>query len=170
MVTRRKSTSKRKTATAEVKAENTGSVVGSTMDKPEEKELTGADVIYLRVSLRSPVRFDDIPDGKGGTKSVVLPGLDEDLRGKRDGILAPDGNAIFYQLPRKDWENLLAMYGDSRMFHSYKGFPACVAEVGSISDARKGAYDDEISETRTGYAPVDPKAENVEVSKAGEDY
>lgn len=165
MVTKRKTTAKK----TSVKTETTGSVVGSTLEKPEEKELTGADVVYLRVSLRSPVRFDDIPNGKGGTKSVTLPGLDDELKGKRDGILAPDGNAKFFQLPRADWEAIKTMYGDTRMFHSYKGFPACVAEIGSITDARKGAYRDEIEATKTGFAPADPKAENVEENKSTED-
>ena len=168
MVTKRKTTSTR-TKKVVKKEETTGSVVGSTLEKPEEKELAGADVVYPRVSLRSPVRFDDIPDGKGGTKSITLPGLDDELKGQRDGILAPDGNAKFFQLPRQDWEALLAMYGDSRMFHSFNGYPACVAEIDSISDAKKGAYRDEIEATKTGFAPADPSGENVTEVVSDED-
>ena len=167
MVRKSTSTRARRSKAKETEA-TTGAVVGSTMEKPEKEELQGADVVYLRVSLRSPMRFDSIPDGKGGTKSVRLPALDENLRGKRDGILTPDGNALFFQLPRDDWEAIQAMYGDSRMFHSYNGFPACVAEISSISDARKGAYRDEIEAVKTGLAPVSPKSENVEETTSEE--
>ena len=155
---------KKKPTSTKTKPQVTKGVVGSTLEKPEDEALSGADVVTLRVSLRSPVRFDDIPDGDK-KKTITLPGLDEDLRGKRQGILAPDGNAIFFQLPRKDWENLLKMYGDQRMFKSYNGYPAAVAEINSLADAKKGAYKDEIEATKTGFEPVDPSSQNVEETK-----
>lgn len=157
----KKRTYTRKSATA--KTENTG-VVGSTMEeKKQEESLSGADVVTLRVSLRHSVRFDSIPSD-GGVKTITLIGIDEHLRGERNAILTPDGNAIFQQMPRADWENLKAMYGDSKMFKSQNGFPACVAEVESLASAKKGVYDDEIKATVTGFAPADPTALNVEES------
>jgi hypothetical protein len=146
-----------------------GGVVGSTMETEKTNEaLSGSDVVTLRVSLRAPHRFDDIPTDNGGTKSITLPSIDDNLRGQRNAILTPDGNAVFYQLSRSDWENIKAMYGDARMFKSYNGFPACVAEVSSLSDAKSGAYDDEIKATVTGYAPADPTALNVTEQQKGE--
>lgn len=166
---RTRSTSTRSRSKKKEIVEQNNNVVGSTMEQPEKEEMKGADVVYLRVSLRSPIRFDDIPDGKGGTKSIRLPALDDDLRGQRDGILTPDGNALFVQMSRSDWEALQAMYGDARMFHSYNGYPACVAEISSITDARKGAYRDEISAVKTGLAPIDPKSEGVVETSTHED-
>lgn len=151
-----------------VKTQVNDGVVGSTMEKPASEALSGADVVTLRVSLRSRVCFDAIPDGKGGTKKIVLPSLDDSIRGVKNGILTPDGNAIFFQLPRADWENLVKLYGEQRMFKSYKGLPPCVAEITSLADAKKGAYRDEIEATQTGFAPVDPSAVNVEEDKKGE--
>lgn len=145
-----------------------GQVVGTTTEQEAEKSLHGSDVVVLRVSLRSPHRFDDVPNGSGGTKVVVLPGLDETLRGQRQGLLTPEGNAVFFQLPRADWEAILAMHGQERMFKSYQGFPACVAEIESVVAAKKGAVKDEIEATRTGFAPIDPKAEGVTETPKGE--
>jgi len=160
-MTLKKRTYTRKSATA--KTETSG-VVGSTMEEKKENEaLSGADVVTLRVSLRHSVRFDSIPCAEG-EKSITLIGIDEHLRGERNAILTPDGNAIFQQLPRSEWEALKAMYGDSKMFKSSNGFPACVAEVESLESAKKGVYNDEIKATVTGFAPADPTALNVEES------
>ena len=40
--------------------------------KTETEKLTGADVVHIVVCLRHNHKFDDIPNGSGGTKSVVL--------------------------------------------------------------------------------------------------
>ena len=139
-----------------------GVVIGSTAEeKPKDRNI-GADVVTLRVSLRHGYRMDDIPDGNG-TKIVCLPGLDDALRGERQGILTPDGNAIFFQLKRADWEAIKAIHGGERMFKSWKGLPPCVAEVDGDS-AQKGAYDDEIAATKTGLDATDPA--DVQVTEA----
>lgn len=82
-------TSKKVTATTK------GQVVGATTDRSQTEALSGANVVTLRVSLRHPHKFDDLPDGRGGFKEVVLPGLDDHLRGKSSGILTAEGNAVF---------------------------------------------------------------------------
>lgn len=135
-------------------------VVGSTKEKAKDTS-TGADMVTICVALRSPHIFDDIPDGKGGVKSVMLVGLDDELRGKRQGILTADGNAKFQQLPRADWEAIKALHGSERMFNPWQGRPACVFEVKSLKDAQAGAYNDDIAAIKSDLAPVDPEAEGV---------
>ena len=156
--TRRRSTKKAETAAT--------TVVGTTTEKEQQNEaLIGSEVVTLRVSLRRGYTMDDIPDGKGSTKCVTLPALDSALKGSKVGILTPEGNALFVQLSRTDWENVKRIHGRERMFNSYKGNPPCVAEVESLAAAKAGAYADEIAEVKTGYAPADPAKLGVEEDK-----
>lgn len=148
-------TSKKVTATTK------GQVVGATTDRSQTEALSGANVVTLRVSLRHPHKFDDLPDGRGGFKEVVLPGLDDHLRGKSSGILTAEGNAVFFQLPREDWEGLKKKHGQEQMFLSWHGNPPLVSEIESVSAAKSGAYKDDIEATDTGLAPQDPAKMNV---------
>ena len=148
-------TSKKVAATAK------GHVVGATTDRSQTEALSGANVVTLRVSLRHPHKFDDLPDGRGGFKEVVLPGLDDHLRGKSSGILTAEGNAVFFQLPREDWETIKKMHGQEQMFLPWHGNPPLVAEIESVNAAKSGAYKDDIEATDTGLAPQDPAKLNV---------
>lgn len=148
-------TSKKVTASAK------GHVVGATTDRSQTEALSGANVVTLRVSLRHPHKFDDLPDGRGGFKEVVLPGLDDNLRGKSSGILTAEGNAVFFQLPREDWETIKKMHGQEQMFLPWHGNPPLVAEIESVNAAKSGAYKDDIEATDTGLAPQDPAKLNV---------
>lgn len=148
-------TSKKVTASAK------GHVVGATTDRSQTEALSGANVVTLRVSLRHPHKFDDLPDGRGGFKEVVLPGLDDNLRGKSSGILTAEGNAVFFQLPREDWETIKKMHGQEQMFLPWRGNPPLVAEIESVNAAKSGAYKDDIEATDTGLAPQDPAKLNV---------
>ena len=148
-------TSKKVTATTKAH------VVGATTDRSQAEALSGANVVTLRVSLRHPHKFDDLPDGRGGFKEVVLPGLDDHLRGKSSGILTAEGNAVFFQLPREDWETIKKMHGQEQMFLPWHGNPPLVAEIESVNAAKAGAYRDDIEATDTGLAPQDPAKLNV---------
>ncbi len=159
---------KRKTISKTTIKKGNGRVVGSTTETQKEETLIGADVVTLRVSLRRAIRFDDIPSGNG-TKSVRLPSLDDLLRGKSEGVLTPEGNAIFYQLPRSEWEAIKAMYGDMQCFHQYQGRPPLVAEVESVIAARSGAYREDIEATDTKLGQADPTKLNVKEVKDGEE-
>lgn len=144
-----------------VTASTKGHVVGATTDRSQTEALSGANVVTLRVSLRHPHKFDDLPDGRGGFKEVVLPGLDDNLRGKSSGILTAEGNAVFFQLPREDWETIKKMHGQEQMFLPWRGNPPLVAEIESVNAAKSGAYKDDIEATDTGLAPQDPAKLNV---------
>ncbi len=129
-------------------------IVGSTLEEEKAEAKSGANVVTIAVSLRRGHKFDDVPNGNGGVKTVYLAGLDDNLRGNKGGILAADGNCIFQTLDRVDWENILAMHGRERMFVGFNGFSPCVFEVkGGIK--AKASYKDEISNTSTGLAPLD---------------
>lgn len=148
-------TSKKVTASAK------GHVVGATTDRSQTEALSGANVVTLRVSLRHPHKFDDLPDGRGGFKEVVLPGLDDHLKGKSSGILTAEGNAVFFQLPREDWDCIKKKHGQEQMFLPWRGNPPLVAEIESVDAAKAGAYKEEIEATDTGLAPQDPAKLNV---------
>lgn len=142
------------------KNEVTANVVGSTAEDRAQKgeQLSGSDVVTLCVALRGGHKFTDVPDGKGGVKTVYLAGLDDALRGKKGGILTEKGNAIYQTVPRQDWEHIQRMHGDERMFHSWNGLPPCVFEVKSVTEAKRSTtIQDQIKATETG---ADPLPEN----------
>ena len=142
-----------------VQKETKANVVGSTAeDKQQGEQLTGSDVVTLCVSLRGGHKFTDVPDGNGGTKIVYLAGLDDALRGKKGGILAEKGNAIYQTIKREDWEHIQRMHGEERMFHSWRGLPPCVFEVKSATEAKRSTViQDQIKAVETG---ADPLPEN----------
>lgn len=148
---RRKKTETAATSTA---ADNSVQVVGTSFEEKKAEALSGSNVVTLAVSLRGGLRFDDVPTSTGGTKSVTLPGLDDALRGKKGGILTPDGNAVFCTIARDDWEAIKRMHGNEVAFKGRNGHAPCIFEMTSSADA--AAYADEIAETSTGAAPLDP--------------
>ena len=135
-------------------------VVGSSDTEINKTEIKSDDVI-IAVALRHGHKFSDIPDGNGGVKEIYLVGLDDELRGKREGILSPDGRAKYQRLSRTDWENILKIHGKEQMFKTFNGFPACVFEIkGGMAEAHN--YENEIKNIKTGLAPVDLKKSKVE--------
>ena len=135
-------------------------VVGSSDTEINKTEIKSDDVI-IAVALRHGHKFSDIPDGNGGVKEVYLVGLDDELRGKREGILSPGGRAKYQRLSRTDWENILKIHGKEQMFKPFNGFTACVFEIkGGMAEAHN--YESEIKNIKTGLAPVDLKKSKVE--------
>ena len=135
-------------------------VVGCSDTEINKTEIKSDDVI-IAVALRHGHKFSDIPDGNGGVKEIYLVGLDDELRGKREGVLSPDGRAKYQRLSRTDWENILKIHGKEQMFKTFNGFPACVFEIkGGMAEAHN--YESEIKNIKTGLAPVDLKKSKVE--------
>ena len=138
-------------------------VIGSTLDDEREEGLSGADTVTIAVALRQGHKFDDVPNGTGGTKTVTLPGIDDHLRGSRGGILSPDGNAVYVTLPRADWEAIKALHGRERMFLGFGNHAPNIIEIGRKSDIK--AHADEIKSTATGTAPIHTKDAGVSITQ-----
>lgn len=151
--------------TQKVQVETTQAVevVASTMEEPAKVSETN-ETIAIAICLPHDVKFDDIPDGKGGVKSITLPGINSNLRGVKNAVLALPGNALCVQLPKKDWESLLAIHGREVAFTGRNGGIPCIYPVGDKAGFK--AAQSEIKEMRTGLDPVLPKTVGVEERKA----
>lgn len=130
-------------------------VISSTLDDEKAEAKTGTDVVTIAVCLRFNHKFDDVPNGTGGTKTVILEGLDSDLRGESFGILNASGNAKFQTLPRKDWEAILAMHGSEAMFKGLNGHTPSVFEV-KRNEIKSDTVNDKVKNSAGGFDPVDP--------------
>ena len=123
-------------------------VVGCSDTEINKTEIKSDDVI-IAVALRHGHKFSDIPDGNGGVKEIYLVGLDDELRGKREGVLSPDGRAKYQRLSRTDCENILKIHGKEQMFKPFNGLPPCVFEIeGGMAEAHN--YESEIKNIKTG--------------------
>ena len=120
---------------------------------------------YVACGLMNGIKFDDVDNGNGGTKTVEFSGINYALRGKAEGILNSTGNAVLSKVAKADWEDILRKHGRERIFTSV---PALLFEVAG-GQAELDAREDEVSEIQNGLSPVDPKkVAGVEKAKAGE--
>lgn len=121
------------------------------------------NIIYIASSLALGIKFDDVPNGNGGTKTVVIPGVNHALRGT-NGILLGPGNAVLVPIEKDDWEAIKKMHGREKMFVSV---PPLVREFKSESDFK--AARDEIRDVVNGCEPIDPnKEQGIQPSKSTE--
>lgn len=149
---------------AEQKTENTVNIIGSTIEqeqKDKSQDLHGADVITIVSGLRNGHKFDDVGSSNRGI--VIIPGIDDHLRGARDGVLSADGNAIMFTMKKSDWTDILAKHGRERMFVGGRNGQALVFAIGSTENAKNEfkAHKDEINAMTTGLAPVSMTSQNV---------
>lgn len=140
----------------------TAQVVGSTMEQAPQVEESG-ETIAIACSLPFGLRFTDIPNGKGGTKTVVLPGVNQALKGKKSGTLALPGNAICVTLPKADWEALVRIHGKEVAFTGRNGAMPCIWPVGDLKGFH--AAESEIAEMKHGLEPINPEAVGVKETK-----
>ena len=138
-------------------------VVESTVRDSQVKGEESSATVAIAVCLTHGIEFDDIPDGQGGFKSVVFPGINSHLKGAREGILTAGGDALCVNIAKKDWEQIQRLHGKEAVFVGRNGRPPCIYEFGSVKAFK--ANQDIIREMRTGHEPVDPKAMGVEESK-----
>lgn len=118
------------------------------------------NIIYIASSLPLGIKFDDVPNGNGGTKVVIIPGVNHALRGT-NGILLGPGNAVLVSVDKDDWEAIKRMHGREKMFTSV---PPLLREFKSESDFK--AARDEIKDVVNGCEPVDPNKEpNIQQAK-----
>ena len=145
-----------------------GTVVGSTFEdtKKTKSAAKTAATVVLAVSLPHGLKFDDVPCSDGGTKTIVFPGLNDDLRSKREGILLGKGNAIAFKIDKADWENILKMHGKEAAFTGVNGGMPCIIEM--KDKAEFNARRDEIAEVDHGLNPIQPESVNVKEVKTEE--
>ena len=120
---------------------------------------------YVACGLMNGIKFDDVDNGNGGTKTVEFSGINYALRGKAEGILNSTGNAVLSKVAKADWEDILRKHGRERVFTSV---PALLFEVAG-GQGELDARADEVKEIQNGLSPVEPgKVAGVEKAKAGE--
>nr|DAH90097.1 MAG TPA: hypothetical protein [Caudoviricetes sp.] len=152
--TRKKTTRNTKKAQTEV-----AQIEATTFDNEPEIETPEGETISVACCLPLGLKFTDIPNGKGGTKTIILPGVNSVLRGKKTGILLGAGNAVCVTLAKSDWEALLAIHGREDAFVGRNGQMPCIYPVGDVKGFK--AARDEIKEMKTGLEPIEPKAVGV---------
>ena len=118
---------------------------------------------YVACGLMNGIKFDDVDNGNGGTKTVEFSGINYALRGKAEGILNSTGNAVLSKVAKADWEDILRKHGRERIFTSV---PALLFEVAG-GQAELDAREDEVKEIQNGLSPVEPgKVAGIEKAKA----
>ena len=158
--TRRTSTVTNTQATQTVEV---AQVVESTIKDPKMKGEESSATVAIAVCLIHGIEFDDIPDGKGGYKSIVFPGINSHLKGLKEGILTSGGDALCINIPKSDWEHIKRLHGKEAAFIGRNGCPPCIYEFGSVKAFK--ANHDLISQMRTGVEPINPTSVNVEETK-----
>ena len=65
-----------------------GKVVADNFSNTQKKNAAKTQsTVIIACTLAHGLKFDDVPNGNGGTKTIIFPGVNDSLRGKRDGIL-----------------------------------------------------------------------------------
>lgn len=142
-------------------------IVGDTVTEKAKAASVSKTSPYTFVAcgLMNGIKFDDIDNGNGGTKTVEFSGINYALRGKAEGILNSTGNAVLSKVAKADWEDILRKHGRERVFTAV---PALLFEVPG-GQVELDAREDEVSEIQNGLSPVEPgKVAGVEKAKAGE--
>lgn len=135
-------------------------VVGSVGTEDAKETVTNVsgnsgsgDYIFIACHLNGGVKFDGVPDSAGGTKTVVFPGVNDALRGKRTGILLGKGNSVAVKILRTEWQWIKDHYGDSGLFKWNNGVPPCLIECNSLDEFNSK---EEVKGQTHGYEPADP--------------
>ena len=118
---------------------------------------------FVACGLMNGIKFDDVDNGNGGTKTVEFSGINHALRGKAEGILNSTGNAVLSKVAKADWEDILRKHGRERVFTAV---PALLFEVPG-GQTELDAREDEVSEIQNGLSPIEPgKVAGIEKAKA----
>lgn len=123
------------------------------------------DFIYISCALANGIKFDDVDNGAGGVKTVVIPGHNHGLRGPDAAILQSDGHAVLYRILRKDWLDIVKKHGRERAFTAV---PPFLREIKDKAQFESKSMRDEIKDTRTGVQPRKPEDFRVEKAKISE--
>lgn len=141
-------------------------IVASNAEEITEEVRGGEETVTVASHLPFALKFDDVPSGNG-TKTVIIPSVNDHLRGNPNGgILLGKGKAIAFTLPKKDWEAIKRMHGKEAAFTGVGGNLPCLIEMRDKEEFK--ARQDEIREMVSGLEPQDPNALQVEEAKKAE--
>ena len=130
-------------------------VIAKTSADQNEKNLSSSsDTVTIACHLQTAIRFDNIPCASG-VKSIVLPGINDNLRGLSGGVLLGRGESVAVTLDRADWENIKRLYGSMGQFKSYNGLPPCIMELNGGKD--EFDHSDEVKAQLNGDEPLTEK-------------
>lgn len=148
--------------TKKIATDQSVGIVAETAEQPAQavSAASGSDVVYIACGLPLGLRFDDVDNGNGGTKTVTFPGVNHALRGKAKGLLLGAGNAVLVSIARSDWECIKRKHGRERVFTA---MPPLLWEMKSEKEFK--ARRDEVAEMRSGVEPITPESVNVEPIK-----
>jgi len=148
----------RKTAPEKLKV-----VASNASDEPAKIEESDATVT-IASHLPYALEFDDVPNGQGGTKTIIIPSINDHLRGNPNGgILLGKGKAIAFTMAKKDWQAIVRMHGKEAAFTGVGGNIPCLIEMKNTAEfkARQG----ELEEMVSGLEPQDPTLLQVEETR-----
>ena len=137
------------------KKEETVQVIAKTEREGSKSDLSAgaSNKVTLACHLMTAVKFDNIPDGNGSTKTIVIPGINDNLRGNTaGGILLGKGNSIAVTLSASDWENMKRLYGNMSLFKSQNGLPPCIMEISGKDEFENS---DEVKAQVAGTEPLE---------------
>lgn len=136
-------------------------VISDNANEEQKTVKEGADTVCIACALPLGLKFDDVPNGKGGTKTIVFPGLNQALRGEKGGVLLGAGHAVAVTLSRADWEAIKARHGREVAFVGVNGNPPCLVEMADVNEfnSRKTEV---IADMKTGLEAADPKEVGVQ--------
>lgn len=137
------------------KKEETVQVIAKTEREGSQSDLSAgaSNKVTLACHLMTAVKFDNIPDGNGSTKTIVIPGINDNLRGNTaGGILLGKGNSIAVTLSASDWENMKRLYGNMSLFKSQNGLPPCIMEISGKDEFENS---DEVKAQVAGTEPLE---------------
>lgn len=137
------------------KKEETVQVIAKTEREGSQSDLSSgaSNKVTLSCHLMTAVKFDNIPDGNGSTKTIVIPGINDNLRGNTaGGILLGKGNSIAVTLSASDWENMKRLYGNMSLFKPQNGLPPCIMEISGKDEFENS---DEVKAQIAGTEPLE---------------
>lgn len=125
-------------------------IVVDNIEKEAPVISQSADTITIACHLPFALAFDDVPNGAGGTKTIVFPSVNDVHR--NGGILVEAGKAVAVTVSKADWDAILSMHGGEVVFTGKNGLPPCLIPMKDAAEFR-ARQNEIISEMAHGLEP-----------------
>ena len=126
-------------------------IVVDNIEKDSPVVSQGAETITIACHLPFALAFDDVPNGAGGTKTIVFPSVNSIHR--NGGVLVERGKAAAVTIARADWEAIVAMHGREIAFTGRDGMPPCLIPMKDAAEF-KARQSEIVSEMVHGLEPL----------------